>query len=40
VRGTLFPIRDVTGSVDDALALVRSVEREVHDVQADQPVLG
>ena len=25
VRGTLFPIRDVTGSVDDALALVRSV---------------
>jgi DNA-binding HxlR family transcriptional regulator/peroxiredoxin len=25
VRGTLFPIRDVTGSVDDALALVRSL---------------
>ena len=40
VRGTLFPIRDVTGSVDDALALVRSVQREVHDVQADQPVRG
>jgi len=29
VRGTLFPIRDVTGSVDDALALVRSVQRQV-----------
>jgi DNA-binding HxlR family transcriptional regulator/peroxiredoxin len=40
VRGTLFPIRDVTGSVDDALALVRSVQREVHDVQPDQPVRG
>ena len=40
VRGTLFPIRDVTGSVDDALALVRSVQREVHDVQADEPVRG
>jgi DNA-binding HxlR family transcriptional regulator/peroxiredoxin len=26
VRGTLFPIRDVTGSVQDALALVRSVQ--------------
>ncbi|MGY2701960.1 winged helix-turn-helix transcriptional regulator [Nocardioides sp. HB32] len=25
VRGTLFPIRDVTGSVEDALALVRSM---------------
>ena len=25
VRGTLFPIRDVTGSVEDALALVRSL---------------
>jgi DNA-binding HxlR family transcriptional regulator/peroxiredoxin len=40
VRGTLFPIRDVTGSVDDALELVRSVQRQVHDVQADQPVRG
>jgi len=44
VRGTLFPIRDVTGSVEDALALVRSVQpsvqREVHDVQPDQPVRG
>jgi DNA-binding HxlR family transcriptional regulator/peroxiredoxin len=40
VRGTLFPIRDVTGSVDDALTLVRSVQREVHDVQPDQSVLG
>ena len=38
VRGTLFPIRDLTGSVEDALALVRSVKREVHDVQADQPM--
>ncbi len=38
VRGTLFPIHDVTGSVDAALALVRSVQRQVHDVQADQPV--
>jgi len=38
VRGTLFPIRDVTGSVDDALALVRSVQRQVHDVQPDRPV--
>ncbi len=40
VRGTLFPIRDVTGSVDDALALVRSVQRsvqrQVHDVQTDE----
>jgi peroxiredoxin len=25
VRGTLFPIRDVTGSVEDALGLVRSL---------------
>ncbi len=40
VRGTLFPIRDVTGSVDDALALVRSVQRQVHDVQADRAVRG
>jgi DNA-binding HxlR family transcriptional regulator/peroxiredoxin len=40
VRGTLFPIRDVTGSVDDALALVASVQRQVHDVQPDQPVRG
>jgi len=40
VRGTLFPIRDVTGSVDDALALVRSVQREVHHVQPDEAVLG
>jgi DNA-binding HxlR family transcriptional regulator/peroxiredoxin len=40
VRGTLFPIRDVTGSVDDALALVRSVQRQVHDVQADGAVRG
>lgn len=40
VRGTLFPIRDVTGSVDAALALVRSAQRQVHDVQPDQPVLG
>ncbi len=40
VRGTLFPIRDVTGSVDDALALVRSVQRQVHDVQADEAVRG
>lgn len=42
VRGTLFPIRDVTGSVEDALGLVGSLvagEVEVHDVQADQPVL-
>jgi hypothetical protein len=38
VHGTLFPIRDVTGSVEDALALVRSVQRQVHDVQSDQPV--
>jgi DNA-binding HxlR family transcriptional regulator/peroxiredoxin len=28
VRGTLFPIRDVTGSVEDALALVRSVQSD------------
>jgi DNA-binding HxlR family transcriptional regulator/peroxiredoxin len=27
VRGTLFPIRDVTGSVEDALALVGSLSR-------------
>ena len=40
VRGTLFPIRDVTGSVDDALALVRSVQRQVHDVEADRAVRG
>ncbi len=40
VRGTLFPIREITGSVDDALALVRSLQREVHDVQADVPVRG
>jgi peroxiredoxin len=40
VRGTLFPIRDVTGSVDDALALVRSVQGQVHDVQADRAVRG
>ncbi len=40
VRGTLFPIRDVTGSVDDALELVRSVQRQVHDVQADEAVGG
>jgi DNA-binding HxlR family transcriptional regulator/peroxiredoxin len=38
VRGALFPIRDVTGSVEDALALVRSLQRQVHDVQSDQPV--
>ncbi|MBB6627019.1 winged helix-turn-helix transcriptional regulator [Nocardioides sp. KIGAM211] len=28
VRGTLFPIRDVTGSVEDALALVRAAVAE------------
>lgn len=28
VRGALFPIRDITGSVDEALALVESVLRE------------
>jgi len=33
VRGTLFPIRDVTGSVDDALELVRSVQREARHVR-------
>jgi DNA-binding HxlR family transcriptional regulator/peroxiredoxin len=38
VRATLFPIRDVTGSVDDALALVRSVQGEVHDVESDEAV--
>jgi DNA-binding HxlR family transcriptional regulator/peroxiredoxin len=38
VRATLFPIRDVTGGVDDALALVRSVQGEVHDVEADEAV--
>ena len=50
VRGTLFPIRDVTGSVEDALALVRSAaargaaedsgQRQVHHVQAHPPVSG
>jgi DNA-binding HxlR family transcriptional regulator/peroxiredoxin len=38
VRGTLFPIRDVTGSVEDALAMVRSVQREVRHVGTDRPV--
>lgn len=48
VRGTLFPVGDVTGGVEDALALVRSLrtdggsvgEVEVHDVQADEAVPG
>jgi DNA-binding HxlR family transcriptional regulator/peroxiredoxin len=40
VRGTLFPIRDVTGSVDEALGLVRSVQRQVHDVESDRTVRG
>ncbi len=44
VRGTLFPIRDVTGSVEDALSLVRAAaaedsgERQEHHVQPDVPV--
>jgi peroxiredoxin len=38
VRGTLFPVRDVTGGVEDALALVRSLQRQVHDVEPDQAV--
>ncbi|NYD43020.1 winged helix-turn-helix transcriptional regulator [Nocardioides panaciterrulae] len=52
VRGTLFPIRDVTGSVEDALTLVRAAvaadspaprrsgQGKVHHVQPDVPVRG
>jgi DNA-binding HxlR family transcriptional regulator/peroxiredoxin len=46
VRGALFPIRDVTGSVEDALSLVRAAvaedsgERQEHHVQADVAVRG